>query len=158
VKGAKKTGKGQAGGAGKGAARASASRATAPAGKADRGTPSSAPAPTPGREAAAPSGAGVRKGMANVRPLRDRVLVKRVEEQEQKIGGIIVPDTAKEKPQQAEVVAVGSGRILENGQREPLAVKAGDKVLVGKWSGTDVTIDGTEYLIIKEDEILGILG
>ena len=96
--------------------------------------------------------------MANVRPLRDRVLVKRVEEQEQKIGGIIVPDTAKEKPQQAEVVAVGSGRILENGQREPLAVKAGDKVLVGKWSGTDVTIDGTEYLIIKEDEILGILG
>ena len=66
--------------------------------------------------------------MAKVRPLRDRVLVKRIEEQEQKVGGIIVPDTAKEKPQQAEVVAVGSGRVLENGQREPLAVKAGDKV------------------------------
>jgi len=96
--------------------------------------------------------------MANVRPLRDRVLVKRVEEAEQKIGGIIVPDTAKEKPQQAEVVAAGSGRILENGDRVPLAVKAGDKVLVGKWSGTDVKIDGTEYLIVKEDEILGILG
>jgi len=96
--------------------------------------------------------------MPKVRPLRDRVLVKRIEEGEQKVGGIIVPDTAKEKPQQAEVIAVGSGRILENGQREPLAVKAGDKVLVGKWSGTDVRIDGTDYLIIKEDEILGILG
>jgi chaperonin GroES len=95
--------------------------------------------------------------MANVRPLRDRVLLKRFEESEQKVGGIIVPDTAKEKPQQAEVVAVGSGRILDNGSREPLAVKAGDKVLVGKWSGTEVTIAGTEYLIVKEDEILGIL-
>ena len=95
--------------------------------------------------------------MANVRPLHDRVLVKRVEEDEQKIGGIIVPDTAKEKPQQAEVVAAGAGRILENGDRVPLAVKPGDKVLVGKWSGTDVKIDGTDYLILKEDEILGIL-
>ena len=96
--------------------------------------------------------------MAKVRPLHDRVLLKRIEEHEQKVGGIIVPDSAKEKPQQAEVVAVGSGRILENGQREPLAVKAGDKVLVGKWSGTEVKLDGTEYLIVKEDEILGILG
>jgi chaperonin GroES len=96
--------------------------------------------------------------MAKVRPLHDRVLLKRMEEHEQKVGGIIVPDSAKEKPQQAEVVAVGSGRILENGQREPLAVKAGDKVLVGKWSGTEVKLDGTEYLIVKEDEILGILG
>jgi chaperonin GroES len=96
--------------------------------------------------------------MAKVRPLHDRVLLKRMEEHEQKVGGIIVPDTAKEKPQQAEVVAVGSGRVLENGQREPLAVKAGDKVLVGKWSGTEVKLDGTEYLIVKEDEILGILG
>jgi chaperonin GroES len=86
------------------------------------------------------------------------VLVKRVEEGEEKVGGIIIPDTAKEKPQQAEVVAVGSGRLLESGARVPLAVKAGDKVLVGKWSGTDVKIDGTDYLIIKEDEILGILG
>jgi chaperonin GroES len=111
-----------------------------------------------GRGAASSSGSGGKQGMAKVRPLRDRVLVKRIEEQEQKVGGIIVPDTAKEKPQQAEVVAVGSGRVLENGQREPLAVKAGDKVLVGKWSGTEVKLDGTEYLIVKEDEILGILG
>jgi chaperonin GroES len=96
--------------------------------------------------------------MAKVRPLRDRVLVRRLEESEQKVGGIIVPDTAKEKPQQAEVVAVGSGKVLENGTTVPLSVKAGDKVLVGKWSGTDVKIDGEDYLILKEDEILGILG
>jgi chaperonin GroES len=89
--------------------------------------------------------------------LRDRVLLRRLEEAEQKVGGIIIPDTAKEKPQQAEVVAVGSGRLLDNGQNVPLAVKAGDKVLVGKWAGTDVKIDGVEYLILKEDEILGIL-
>jgi chaperonin GroES len=95
--------------------------------------------------------------MPNVRPLRDRVLLRRLEESEQKVGGIIIPDTAKEKPQQAEVVAVGSGRVLENGTRVPLAVKPGDKVLVGKWSGTDVKIDGEEYLILKEDEVLGIL-
>jgi chaperonin GroES len=95
--------------------------------------------------------------MFNVRPLRDRVLVKRIEEQEQKVGGIIVPDTAKEKPLQAEVIAVGSGRILENGQLVPLALKAGDKVLIGKWSGTEVKIDGEELLILKEDEVLGIL-
>jgi chaperonin GroES len=95
--------------------------------------------------------------MPNVRPLRDRVLVRRIEEEEQKVGGIIVPDTAKEKPQQAEVMAVGSGRVLENGQRVPLTLKAGDKVLVGKWSGTEVKIDGEEYLILKEDEVLGVL-
>ncbi|OFV87673.1 MAG: co-chaperone GroES [Acidobacteria bacterium RBG_16_70_10] len=96
--------------------------------------------------------------MPNVKPLRDRVLVRRIEEPEQKVGGIIVPDTAKEKPMQAEVRAVGSGRILDNGQRVPLTLKAGDKVLIGKWSGTEVKIDGEEYLILKEDEILGILG
>ena len=95
--------------------------------------------------------------MVNVKPLRDRVLVRRLEKGEQKVGGIIIPDTAKEKPQQAEVVAVGSGRILEDGKRVPLTVKAGDKVLLGKWSGTDVKIDGAEYLILKEDEILGVL-
>ena len=95
--------------------------------------------------------------MANVKPLRDRVLVRRIEEVEQKVGGIIIPDTAKEKPQQAEVVAVGSGRLLENGDRVPPTVKPGDKVLLGKWSGTDVKIDGNEYLILKEEEILGIL-
>jgi chaperonin GroES len=96
--------------------------------------------------------------MPNVKPLRDRVLVRRLEEPEQKVGGIIVPDTAKEKPQQAEVVAVGSGRVLDNGQRVPLSLKPGDKVLLGKWSGTDVKIDGEEYLILKEDEVLGVLG
>jgi len=96
--------------------------------------------------------------MPNVKPLRDRVLVRRIEEPEQKVGGIIVPDTAKEKPMHAEVRAVGSGRILDNGQRVPLTLKAGDKVLIGKWSGTEVKIDGEEYLILKEDEILGILG
>lgn len=92
-----------------------------------------------------------------VRPLRDRILVKRIEESEEKVGGIIIPDTAKEKPQQAEVVAVGSGRLLEDGKTAPLTVKAGDKVLIGKWSGSEVKIDGQEYLILKEDEVLGIL-
>jgi chaperonin GroES len=96
-------------------------------------------------------------GLPNVKPLRDRVIVKRIEESEEKVGGIIIPDSAKEKPQQAEVVAVGSGRFLENGDRSPLSVKAGDRVLVGKWTGTEVKIDGTEYLILKEDEILGVL-
>ena len=95
--------------------------------------------------------------MAKVRPLHDRVIVRRLEEKEQKVGGIIVPDTAKEKPQQAEVMAVGSGQVLDNGTKVPLTVKAGDKVLVGKWSGTDVKIDGEDCLILKEDEILGIL-
>jgi chaperonin GroES len=96
--------------------------------------------------------------MPNVKPLRDRVLVRRIEKTEEKVGGIIIPDSAKEKPTQAEVVAVGSGRVLDDGKRVPLDLKAGDKVLVGKWSGTDVKIDGEEYLILKEDEILGILG
>lgn len=96
--------------------------------------------------------------MTKVRPLHDRVLVRRIEEGEARVGGIIVPDSAKEKPQKAEVVAAGSGRVLENGDRVPLTLKAGDKVLVGKWAGTEVKIDGEEYLILKEDEILGILG
>ena len=95
--------------------------------------------------------------MRNVRPLRDRVLVRRIEEKEQTVGGIIVPDTAKEKPQKAEVIAVGSGRVLETGARAPLTLKAGDQVLLGKWAGTEVKIDGEEYLILKEDEVLGIL-
>jgi chaperonin GroES len=92
----------------------------------------------------------------NVRPLRDRVLVKRVEEQEQRIGGIIVPDTAKEKPQQARVVAVGSGRVTDDGKTIPLDVKAGDYVLVGKYAGTEIKLDGEEYLIVREEEILGV--
>jgi len=95
--------------------------------------------------------------MQKVKPLRDRVLLRRIEKTEEKVGGIIIPDSAKEKPTRAEVVAVGSGRVLEDGKRMPLDLKAGDKVLVGKWSGTDVKIDGEEYLILKEDEILGVL-
>jgi chaperonin GroES len=95
--------------------------------------------------------------MAKVTPLRDRVLVRRLEVDEQKVGSIIIPDSAKEKPQQAAVIAVGSGRVLEDGRSSPLTVKAGDKVLVGKWSGADVKIDGVDYLILKEDEILGVL-
>ena len=95
--------------------------------------------------------------MGNVRPLRDRVLVRRIEEAEQKVGGIIIPDTAKEKPLQAQVIAVGSGRILESGEKMPLDLKAGDKVLIGKWSGTEVKVDGEDLLILKEDEILGVL-
>jgi chaperonin GroES len=95
--------------------------------------------------------------MPNVKPLRDRVLVRRIEEAEQKVGGIIIPDTAKEKPLQAEVMAVGSGRMLDNGQKLELTLKKGDKVLIGKWAGTEVKIDDEELLILKEDEILGVL-
>ncbi len=93
----------------------------------------------------------------NVRPLRDRVLLKRLEEQEQKVGGIIIPDTAKEKPQQGKVVAVGTGRVNDEGKLIPLDVKAGDTVLFGKYSGTEIKLEGTEYLIVREEEILGII-
>jgi len=92
----------------------------------------------------------------NVRPLRDRILVKRIEEQEQRIGGIIIPDTAKEKPQQAKVVAVGSGRVTDEGKTVPIEVQVGDYVLLGKYSGSDITLDGEEYLIVREDEVLGV--
>ena len=93
----------------------------------------------------------------NVRPLRDRVLVKRIEEQkEQRIGGIIIPDTAKEKPQQAKVVAVGHGRVNDEGKTIPLDVKPGEYVLIGKYAGTEIKLDGEEYLIVREDEILGV--
>jgi len=94
----------------------------------------------------------------NLRPLHDRVLVKRLEEQESKRGGLFIPDSAKEKPQQAEVVAVGAGKLLEDGTRAAPDVKAGDKILFGKYSGSDIRIDGDEYLILREDEILGVLG
>ncbi|MGD0136233.1 MAG: co-chaperone GroES [Bryobacteraceae bacterium] len=94
----------------------------------------------------------------NLRPLHDRVLVKRLEEQETKRGGIIIPDSAKEKPQHAEVVAVGGGKLLEDGNRAVPDVKAGDKILFGKYSGSDIRIDGDEYLILREDEILGVFG
>src|SRR5438477_12966566 len=92
-----------------------------------------------------------------VRPLHDRVLIKRVEEQETVRGGIIIPDTAKEKPQEGEVVAAGTGKRLENGQVIPLEVKSGDRVLFGKYSGTEIKLDGEEFLILREDEILGII-
>jgi len=91
-----------------------------------------------------------------IRPLHDRVLVKRLDEQEQVRGGIIIPDTAKEKPQQGEVIAVGDGKILKDGTRQPLDVKPGDRVLFGKYGGSEVKIDGEEYLILREDEILGV--
>jgi chaperonin GroES len=94
----------------------------------------------------------------NLRPLHDRVLVRRLEEQEAMRGGIIIPDSAKEKPQQAEVIAVGSGKLLEDGQRAAPDVTAGDRILFGKYSGSDITIEGQEYLILREDEILGVLG
>ena len=92
-----------------------------------------------------------------VRPLHDRVLIKRIEEQETVRGGIIIPDSAKEKPQEAEVVAVGTGKRNEAGQIFPLEVKAGDRILFGKYSGTEIKLDGEEFLILREDEILGIL-
>ena len=91
------------------------------------------------------------------RPLHDRVVVRRVESEERTKGGIIIPDTAKEKPQEGEIVAVGPGARDENGQLQALDVKVGDRVLFGKWSGTEVKIDGEEYLIMKESDILGVL-
>ncbi|MFN0171556.1 MAG: co-chaperone GroES [Bryobacteraceae bacterium] len=93
----------------------------------------------------------------NIRPLYDRIVVKRIEEQETVRGGIIIPDSAKEKPQEAEVVAVGHGKRLEDGKLVPLEVKVGDRILFGKYSGSDIKIDGQEYLIMREDEVLGIL-
>ncbi|MGA7371517.1 MAG: co-chaperone GroES [Methyloceanibacter sp.] len=91
------------------------------------------------------------------RPLHDRVVVRRIEEDERTPGGIIIPDTAKEKPQQGEVIAVGPGARDEKGQVQPLDVKAGDRVLFGKWSGSEVKIDGEELLIMKESDIMGVL-
>ena len=92
-----------------------------------------------------------------VQPLHDRVLLKRLEEQEVKRGGIIIPDTAKEKPQEADVIAVGKGRVTEDGKIIALDVKKGDKVLIGKYSGTEVNIDGVEHIILREEEILAKL-
>jgi chaperonin GroES len=93
----------------------------------------------------------------NVRPLRDRILVTRIEEQEQRIGGIIVPDSAKEKPQQGKVVAVGKGRITDKGDVLPLDVQVGDTVLFGKYAGTDIKLENVDYLILREEEVLGII-
>jgi chaperonin GroES len=91
-----------------------------------------------------------------IRPLHDRIIVKRLDEQEQMRGGIIIPDTAKEKPQQGEVIAAGEGKFRDDGTRQPLDVKAGDCVLFGKYSGSEVKIDDEEYLIMREDEVLGV--
>ena len=93
-----------------------------------------------------------------LRPLHDRVLVRRVEEQDDKHGSIIIPDTAKEKPQEGKVIAVGTGKVTEDGKKLPLAVKEGDRILFGKYSGSEVKLDGLEYLIMKEEDVLGILG
>jgi chaperonin GroES len=93
----------------------------------------------------------------NVRPLHDRIIVQRIEEGEQKVGGIIIPDTAKEKPQQGKVIAVGAGKVNDEGKRNALDVKAGDLILFGKYSGQEIKLDGEEYLIMREDEVLGVV-
>ncbi len=93
----------------------------------------------------------------NVRPLHDRIIVTRIEEGEQKVGGIIIPDTAKEKPQQGKVLAVGAGKQKDDGKRIALDVKAGDSILFGKYSGQEIKLDGEEYLIMREDEVLAVI-
>ena len=93
----------------------------------------------------------------NVRPLHDRLIVQRLEEGEQKIGGIIIPDTAKEKPQQGKVIAAGAGKVKDDGKRIALDVKAGDLILFGKYSGQEIKLDGEEYIIMREDEVLGVI-
>jgi chaperonin GroES len=94
----------------------------------------------------------------DIRPLHDRVLVKRIETQEQVRGGIIIPDTAKEKPQEAEVIAVGPGKLLEDGKRSPMDVKTGDRVLMGKYSGSEIKLNDQDYVILREEEILAVVG
>ncbi len=93
----------------------------------------------------------------NVRPLHDRIIVQRIEEGEQKIGGIIIPDTAKEKPQQGKVIAAGAGKVKDDGKRVALDVKSGDLILFGKYSGQEIKLDGNEYLIMREDEVLAVI-
>src|SRR5256885_15865006 len=93
----------------------------------------------------------------NIKPLHDRVIVKRIDEGEQVRGGIIIPDSAREKPQEGEVIAAGAGKYKEDGTRQPLDVKAGDRVLFGKYSGSEIKLDGDEFIIMREDEILGII-
>ena len=96
--------------------------------------------------------------MVNIRPLHDRVLVKRVETQEQVRGGIIIPDTAKEKPQEAEVIAVGPGKVGDDGKRAPMDGAVGDRILIGKYSGSEIKLDDNDYVILREDEILAVVG
>ncbi len=93
----------------------------------------------------------------NVRPLHDRIIVQRIEEGEQKVGGIIIPDSAKEKPQQGKVIAVGAGKVKDDGKRVALDVKAGDTILFGKYSGQEIKLDGDEFLIMREDEVLAVI-
>jgi chaperonin GroES len=92
-----------------------------------------------------------------IKPLQDRLVIKRIEEEEKTKGGIIIPDSAKEKPQEGRVVAVGDGKMLESGQKAPMTVKPGDKILFGKYSGSEIKIDGEEHLIMREDDVLGIV-
>jgi chaperonin GroES len=92
-----------------------------------------------------------------LRPLHDRILVQRIEEEEQKVGGIIIPDSAKEKPQQGKVIAAGTGKLKDDGKKIPLDVKAGDLILFGKYSGQEVRVDGEDYLIMREDEVLAVI-
>lgn len=92
-----------------------------------------------------------------IKPLNDRVLVKRIEAEQKTSGGILIPDNAKEKPAEGQIIAVGSGKILDDGSRQSLAVKAGDKVLFGKWSGNEIKLDGQEYILMKEDEIFAVV-
>ena len=98
------------------------------------------------------------KTNAKFRPLHDRVLVRRVREEEKTKGGIIIPDTAKEKPMEGEIIAVGTGHVNDNGNVRPLDVKKGDKVIFSKWAGTEITIDGEELMVMKESDIIGIIG
>ncbi|HEU0176060.1 MAG TPA: co-chaperone GroES [Blastocatellia bacterium] len=93
----------------------------------------------------------------SIRPLNDRIIVRRLEEQEQMRGGLYIPDTAKEKPQEGEVLAVGNGKLLDNGQRIAIDLKAGDRILFGKYAGTEIKLDGYEYLILREDDVLGVV-
>jgi chaperonin GroES len=96
--------------------------------------------------------------MANmIRPLHDRIIVRRIEESEQMRGGLYIPDTAKEKPQEGEVIAVGNGKVLENGTKTELDVKVGDRILFGKYAGSEVKLEGEEYLILREDDVLGVI-
>jgi chaperonin GroES len=113
---------------------------------------------SPGQETELESPNRVRRNVMNIRPLQDRVVVKRLEEKEVVRGGIVIPDTAKEKPQEGEVVAVGNGKVLNSGNRVPMDVKVGDRILFGKYSGSEVKLNGQELLIMREEDILGVLG
>jgi len=94
----------------------------------------------------------------NIRPLSDHIVAVRIEEKQKKSSGLVIPDTAREKPMQAKVLAVGTGRILDNGEREPLEINEGARVLIGKYAGSEIRLDGVDYLVLREDDVLGIVG